>query len=176
MYQNAIAGTQYINQSTYRLAVIGLVNNTLSDTYDQVVNSYQHVQKVVTITCVEGWSAQSFGKAFRSMTFCRTQASARKQQPLFSTLQTATALRLAELYCSKRHYAWVQKMNNGLLTAPIGWPFMLICQDKYGNKWIKWITQIEASNDSSYLGYGKAEATPTTPRSPKISTNPEFIH
>ena len=58
VYENAIKGTQYINQSTYRLTVTGLVNRTLEYTYDEVVNNHQKYQKVVTIYCVEGWNAK----------------------------------------------------------------------------------------------------------------------
>lgn len=52
--ENAIAGTQNINESTYRLTVTGLVNKTLELTYDDVVNGYQKYQKVVTLYCIEG--------------------------------------------------------------------------------------------------------------------------
>jgi len=56
--ENAIAGTQYINKSTYRLTITGLVNKTLEYAYDDVVNSHQKYQKVTTLYCVEGWSAK----------------------------------------------------------------------------------------------------------------------
>jgi DMSO/TMAO reductase YedYZ molybdopterin-dependent catalytic subunit len=43
---------------------------------------------------------------------------------------------------------------NGLVLPPErGFPFQLVAESKYGYKWIKWITKIEVSNDSSYLGY-----------------------
>jgi len=37
--------------------VDGLVNKTLEYTYNDVVNNHQAYLKVVTLTCVEGWSA-----------------------------------------------------------------------------------------------------------------------
>src|SRR5208283_2942753 len=52
----SIDGTQYINQSTYRLTVTGLVNQTLEYTYDDVVNNFTSYQQVGTLLCVEGWS------------------------------------------------------------------------------------------------------------------------
>ena len=58
VYENAIKGTQYINQTTYRLTVTGLVNKTIQSTYDEVVNNHQNYQQVVTIYCVEGWNAK----------------------------------------------------------------------------------------------------------------------
>jgi DMSO/TMAO reductase YedYZ molybdopterin-dependent catalytic subunit len=56
--ENAIKGTQNINVSTYQLEITGLVNKTIDYTYDQVTNSFQKYQKIVTLYCVEGWSAK----------------------------------------------------------------------------------------------------------------------
>src|SRR5208282_24455 len=52
----AIDGTQYINQTTYRLTVTGLVNRTAEFTYDDLVNNFTSSQQVGTLLCVEGWS------------------------------------------------------------------------------------------------------------------------
>ena len=52
------------------------------------------------------------------------------------------------------------KMNGVTLTPQLGWPFMLVAESQYGYKWIKWITEIEASNDTSYLGYWESRGYP----------------
>jgi DMSO/TMAO reductase YedYZ molybdopterin-dependent catalytic subunit len=57
VYENAIAGLQYINQTTYQLKITGLVDNTLNYTYNQVITNHPTIPKVATILCVEGWSA-----------------------------------------------------------------------------------------------------------------------
>jgi hypothetical protein len=54
VYENAIAGTQYINASTYKLTITGLVNKTVQFTYNDVIRDFQKYQKVVTLHCVEG--------------------------------------------------------------------------------------------------------------------------
>src|SRR3990170_8914495 len=54
--ENAINGNQNLNQTTYRLDVIGLVNETREYTYSEVVDGFQEYEKVVTLYCVEGWS------------------------------------------------------------------------------------------------------------------------
>jgi DMSO/TMAO reductase YedYZ molybdopterin-dependent catalytic subunit len=51
-------------------------------------------------------------------------------------------------------------MNNVTLTPEAGWPFMLIAQNQYGYKWIRWVTGIEVSNDTSYLGYWESRGYP----------------
>lgn len=45
------------------------------------------------------------------------------------------------------------QMNNVTIPAERGFPFMLVAEDKWGYKWIKWIDRIELSNDTNYRGY-----------------------
>src|SRR4030042_1135527 len=54
--ENSIKGPQYVNKTTYQLKITGLVKTPKNYTYDEVLNSYQHYKKVVTLDCVEGWS------------------------------------------------------------------------------------------------------------------------
>ena len=56
MKQVSIKGTQYINISNYTLQITGLVQDPKNLTYAQVLNHTSY-QKVVTLNCVEGWSA-----------------------------------------------------------------------------------------------------------------------
>jgi DMSO/TMAO reductase YedYZ molybdopterin-dependent catalytic subunit len=44
-------------------------------------------------------------------------------------------------------------MNGVTLPVDRGYPFQLVAEDKWGYKWIKWVTRIELSNDRSYRGY-----------------------
>jgi hypothetical protein len=54
--ENSIKGPQEIDVESYSLSITGLVTNSTSYTYDEVLNRYQHYKKVVTLDCVEGWS------------------------------------------------------------------------------------------------------------------------
>ena len=44
-------------------------------------------------------------------------------------------------------------MNNVTLPSERGFPFQLVAESKWGYKWIKWITEIELSNDIDYRGF-----------------------
>ncbi len=153
VYQNAIAGTQYINQSTYRLSITGLVNQPLKLTYNQVVNSHQPIQKVVTLNCVEGWSATILWEGIQ-VNDLLTDAGVNSQATVVIFKASdgyTTALPLD--YVVQNHIMIAYKMNNVTLTPEIGWPFMVVAQDQYGYKWAKWLTEIEVSSDTGYLGY-----------------------
>ena len=43
------------------------------------------------------------------------------------------------------------KMNNITIIPEIGFPFVLVTESKWGYKWIKWITQIELSDNEFIL-------------------------
>jgi DMSO/TMAO reductase YedYZ molybdopterin-dependent catalytic subunit len=44
-------------------------------------------------------------------------------------------------------------MNNVTLPAERGFPFQLVAESKWGYKWIKWVTEIELSDNLNYKGY-----------------------
>jgi DMSO/TMAO reductase YedYZ molybdopterin-dependent catalytic subunit len=59
-------------------------------------------------------------------------------------------------------------MNNVTIPPERGFPFELVAESKYGYKWIKWVTSIELSNDTEYLGFWESrgysnDATITQP-------------
>ena len=44
-------------------------------------------------------------------------------------------------------------VNEVVLPAERGFPFQLVAEEKWGYKWVKWITKIELSNDPNFRGY-----------------------
>ena len=52
---NALAGTQHIDQATYRLTVDGLVDHPLSLSYADL-QAYPQISQLMKLNCVEGWN------------------------------------------------------------------------------------------------------------------------
>lgn len=150
---NAIAGTQVINQTTYRLTVNGLVTNPKQYTYDQVINGFQSYQKVVTIYCVEGWNAKIpwQGVLVRDLLNASNVSSNATVVIFHATDGYTTALPVSYFYDHDILLAY--KMNNLVIPPEKGFPFQLVAESRLGYKWIKWINQIELSDNTSYLGY-----------------------
>jgi len=157
VYQNAIEGTQFIDQSTYHLTVTGLVNQTLQYTYDQVVNNHQSHQEVVTLNCVEGWSATILWQGVLVNDLLQEAGISSQANTIIFHASDGYTTSLPLDYIVKNNIMIAYKMNNVTLTPYIGWPFMLVAQGKYGYKWIKWLTEIEASNNTDYLGYWESQ-------------------
>ena len=150
---NAIRGTQNINQSTYRLTVNGLVSNPKEYTYDQVVNGFQNYEKVVTLYCVQGWNAKILwqGVLVRDL-LNQSGVDPNATVVIFhATDGYTTAMPLSYFYDHDILMAY--KMNGLAIPPEKGFPFELVAESKYGYKWIKWINQIELSDNANYLGY-----------------------
>lgn len=150
---NAIQGTQNLNQSSYRLMVNGLVSNPKNYTYSQVVGGFRNHEKVVTIYCVEGWNAKILwqGVLVRDLLNASGVMSSAQVVIFHASDGYTTALPVSYFYDNDILLAY--KMND--ITIPIekGYPFQLVAESKFGYKWIKWITQVELSDNANYLGY-----------------------
>ncbi len=160
VYENKINGTQYINQTTYRLAVTGLVNKTIQSTYDEVVNNHQSYQQVVTLYCVEGWNAKILWEGILVKDLLAEAGVSPNATVVIFHASDGYTTALPMSYIIQNNIMIAYKMNGVTLTPQIGWPFMLVAQSQYGYKWIKWLTQIEASNDTTYLGYWETRGYP----------------
>jgi len=160
VYENAVAGLQYINQTTYQLKITGLVDKTLNYTYNQVITNHPTIPKVATILCVEGWSATLLWEGV-SVNTLLMEAGINPQTTVIifhASDGYTTALPLD--YIVQNNIIIAYRINNVTLTPEKGWPFMLVGQNEYGYKWIKWLTEIEASNDTNYLGYWESRGYP----------------
>lgn len=160
VYQNAIAGTQYINQTTYRLKITGLVDKTLDYTYDQVVNNHRTYPKIATILCIEGWSATLLWEGISVNDLLKEAGIKPETTVVIFRASDGYTTALPTNYIADNNIVIAYRINNVTLTPQIGWPFMLVGQNEYGYKWIKWLTEIEASNDTGYLGYWESRGWP----------------
>jgi DMSO/TMAO reductase YedYZ molybdopterin-dependent catalytic subunit len=153
VYENNIAGTQFINTSTYKLTVTGLVNRTVQYSYDDVLNSFQKYRKVVTLHCVEGWSATILWEGFLVNDLLQ-QAGVKPNAVsaiFYAADNFSTALPLD--YLTSKNIIMAYKMNNLTIPPERGFPFQLVAESQYGYKWIKWLTTIELTDNPNYLGY-----------------------
>ncbi|MFZ1126956.1 molybdopterin-dependent oxidoreductase [Methanoregula sp.] len=151
--ENAIIGTQYVNESGYRLTVTGLTTTTKVSTYREVLDNHQHYTKVVTLDCVEGWSVKILweGVLVRDL-INEAGVDPRANTVIFhATDGYTTSFPLS--YVMDNDVIIAYKMNNVTIDAEHGYPFRLVAEDKWGYKWIKWIDEIELSDNPAYRGY-----------------------
>jgi DMSO/TMAO reductase YedYZ molybdopterin-dependent catalytic subunit len=151
--ENSIKGPQEINVDSYMLRITGLVKNSTNYTYDEVLNTYQHYKKVVTLDCVEGWSVTILWEGLLlSELLTEAEPLADAEVVIFHAYDGYTTS-LPIDYIIDNDILIAYKMNDVVLPPERGFPFQLVAESKWGYKWIKWITEIELSDDVDYRGY-----------------------
>lgn len=150
---NSIAGVQQVDISTYRLKVDGLVVSPSELTYDEVL-ALTPSERLITLYCVEGWEATILWKGTSLADLIETAGGADPQANtvIFHAVDGyTTSLPLATILTKDLILAY---QSNGLaLPAEMGYPFIVVAEDKLGYKWARWVNRIELSNDPDYLGY-----------------------
>jgi len=151
--ENSIKGPQEIDVDSYILRISGLVTNSTNYTYDEVLNMYQHYKKVVTLDCVEGWSVTILWEGLLiSDLLAEAEPLDNAEVVIFHAYDGYTTS-LPIDYIMNNDILIAYKMNDVVLPPERGFPFQLVAESKWGYKWIKWITEIELSDDVDYRGY-----------------------
>ncbi|MFC2095697.1 molybdopterin-dependent oxidoreductase [Candidatus Bipolaricaulota bacterium] len=150
--ENSILGVQHIDQQSYELVIDGLVVTPSSFSYAEL-QTMPHIAKLVTLNCVEGWSVRAL---WEGIALPELLALAQPTETANSVIFHA-----ADGYTTSLPMDFVWERNliiadhiNGIQLPPArGFPFQLIAEDKWGYKWIRWLTRIELSNDPDYRGF-----------------------
>jgi len=150
--ENSIKGVQEIDPTAYRLAIDGLVSHPASLTLSQL-QTMSRVQKIVTIYCVEGWSVRALWEGIPLVAlFEQVSPAAEAHTVIFHAADGYTTSVSLE-FILDRDLIIADRINGITLPLENGFPFQLVAEDKWGYKWIKWITRIELSDDPTYRGF-----------------------
>lgn len=149
---NSIKGVQYVDISSYTLRITGLVDNPLELTYDEVL-AYPSYERVITLHCVEGWDATILWEGVKLvdlLSAAQTQGEA--NTVIFKCVDGYTTSLPIETVVD-RDLLLAYNTNTAPLPPSMGYPFIVVAEDKLGYKWARWVTEIELSSDDSYQGY-----------------------
>jgi len=151
--ENSIKGPQYVDMENYQLEIIGLVENPMSYSYDEVIEGYQNYKKVVTLHCVEGWEAAILWEGVLVSDLLAGAGPLPEAQVVIFHAYDGYTTSLPLDYIIDNDILMAYKMNEITMPPERGFPFELVAESKWGYKWIKWITAIELSDDVDYRGY-----------------------
>lgn len=149
--ENSVAGPQFVDLEAWRLAIDGLVAEPLTLSYAEVL-AFGSSEKVIELNCVEGWSV----KALWAGPLVMDLVDAARPLPSATTL----ILEAVDGYTTALPLEWLRERRvilastiNGVVLPPErGFPFQLAAEEKWGFKWIKWVTRLTLSDDASYRG------------------------
>lgn len=149
---NAIKGVQQVDMSRYALALGGLTEKQLTLSYEQVRALDAH-ERLITLHCVEGWDATILWKGVLLSELIAMAGTKPEAVTVIFGSQDGytTSLPLEQV----RDKALILAYGaNGLdLPAEMGYPFIVVAEDKLGYKWGRWVSSITLSDDAGYKGY-----------------------
>jgi len=151
--ENSIKGPQYVDINDYQLQITGLVESPQSYGYDEVISLFPSYKKVVTLYCVEGWDVTILWEGLLvDDLLAAADPMPEARIAIFHAYDGYTTSLFLD-YITDNNILMAYKMNEVTLPAARGFPFALVAESKWGYKWIKWITEIELSDDEDYQGY-----------------------
>ena len=150
--ENSIKGPQYINKDEYTLQITGLVDSARTYTYDQIVTR-PALEKVVTLNCVEGWSVTILWEGVVLRDLLREAGIDSAANTVIFRAHDGYSTSFPLSYIMENDIMMAHRMNGLTMPPERGFPFELVAEGKWGYKWIKWITEIELSDNEEYRGY-----------------------
>ena len=158
---NSISGIQDIDISAYTLEINGLVVEEKTLKYENILELDAHVRKI-TLYCVEGWDATILWEgALLEEVIAIAGAKQEANTVIFHASDGyTTSLPLDDIV--SRQLILAYKTNGLELPPELGYPFIVIAEDKLGYKWARWVTKIELSDDPSYKGFWESRGYDNT--------------
>jgi len=151
--ENSIFGPQYFDMNTYRFNVTGLVEQERSYSYDELLENNTKYRKIVTLNCVEGWNVKILWDGLMVRDIIEEAGPLDSGKVLIFKAADGYTTSLPIEFFYENDVLIAYGMNNVTLDPERGFPFQLVAEMKWGYKWIKWITEIEISDDIDYHGY-----------------------
>jgi len=149
---NSIAGIQQVNIEEYELQITGLVKNPLSLSYEQVLENKSY-ERLITLYCVEGWDASVLWKGVRIMDLLNEAEILNENSNVIFHCVDGYTTSLPLETIKTRDMLLAYSSNGVTLPESLGFPFIVIAEDKAGYKWARWVNEIEISDDLTYKGY-----------------------
>ncbi|MFH1511819.1 MAG: molybdopterin-dependent oxidoreductase [Bacillota bacterium] len=149
---NSIKGVQQVELETYTLTIGGLVDAPQALTYGEVL-ALPAYERLITLHCVEGWDAAIL---WRGVLLQDLLGLAGIQEEAVTVIFGAvdgytTSLPLETVTGNQLIMAY---QANGIDLPPeMGYPFIVVAEDKYGYKWARWVSSITLSDDADYKGF-----------------------
>lgn len=160
--ENSIEGPQYVDTADYTLAVSGLVDEPNEYTYEEVLGDFQSYEKLVTLDCVEGWSVTVMVEGVLVSDIIETASAESGANTVIMHAVDGYTSSLPLDYYDGREIMLAHSINGVTLPPERGFPFWLIAEQKWGYKWVKWVEEIELSDDEEYKGFWESRGYSNT--------------
>lgn len=149
---NSITGVQEIDINQYQLKITGLVNNDISLSYQDVLEMTSY-QRLITLYCVEGWDATILWEGVLLTDLIDLGEAKSTVNTVIFHAEDGYTTSLPYAVIKDRQLILAYKANGIELPNEMGYPFIVVAENKLGYKWARWVTEIELSSEDTYKGY-----------------------
>lgn len=149
---NSIKGIQQVDIETYTLTIDGLVDVQQVLSYGDVL-ALPEYERLITLHCVEGWDATILWKGVLIQDLLNL-AGVREEAVtvIFSAVDGYTTSMPLQTILD-RQLIMAYDANGIPLPPEMGYPFIVVAEDKLGYKWARWVNKITLSDDADYRGF-----------------------
>jgi len=149
---NSISGVLHVQIESYTLKIHGLVNTPKEYKYGDVL-LFKPYERKTTLHCVEGWDAAILWKGVLTKDLLEESGIAPDATTVIFHCADGYTTALPLDYVTGRQIILAYNANGLPLPDEMGYPFIVVAENKLGYKWARWVTEIELSNDKNYLGF-----------------------
>ena len=151
--ENSIKGPQDVNIENYRLEIYenGVLKKEYK--YDEILNKFEPQKRIITLFCVEGWDTKVLYEGVKLLDVLKDSQVSLDYKILIFTGVDGYKTSLEKDFVLNNEILIAYNMNGITIPKENGFPFVLIGENKWGYKWIKWLQKIELSNDEYFRGY-----------------------
>lgn len=133
------------DEETYRLRVWGKVKKELSLTLDEI-KSMPSVERGNPIDCVVGWTDEATWRGVLiSDILQKTSVEGDGKFVVFRDDRNYSST-LSVDYINSGKPILAYEVDGEPLPREHGWPLRVVAPDKWGYKWVKWVTSMEVTN------------------------------
>jgi DMSO/TMAO reductase YedYZ molybdopterin-dependent catalytic subunit len=150
-YDNSIKGPQQVDIQAYRLRITGLVDKPLALTYQEILELPSQT-RLLKLPCVEGWDETLLFQGVELAELARRAGVRPRAATVIFRAADGYSSALDLAYALRAGLLLAYKINGLTLDAERGFPLQVAVDQKLGYKWVKWVVEVEFS-DQPHLGY-----------------------
>jgi DMSO/TMAO reductase YedYZ molybdopterin-dependent catalytic subunit len=150
--ENSIRGVQRVDINKYKLTITGLVEDNLELSYGELKN-YLHISKIITLNCVEGWSVKAVWEGIPLKELFKNAKIKKGANTIIFYAYDGYTSSLPLDFVLNRNIIIADRINGITLPEANGFPYQVVAEDRFGYKWVRWLTKIELSANKDYRGY-----------------------